>query len=688
MSLICPGTTRMAPTVSRDAVSCPSSPTETESSSGFSTLRRRSVNVTEKVRQNRDGSKIQVVRESAVSTSSAKEPSQSVTFQQNSFVYINGSGEGGNLPTGSETFQNKSTDMFPQTYNTYSSMVPSSSISDTPSSQGMGAASLTSARPRLVRLNSLEPNTVMFSTKDYPLLVDVSVPEIIDELEQQFDAKLCEVQGVRLAGNKIFICLSQKDCLHYMAQYGFYVRGVHVTVMDISNDSVVICLIGVPHYITDSTITILVSTFGICIGEVERRFYKGVDTGERYLRVKPKASCQIPDYVTVGGCKILVRVLTQDEVGQPFILDSVTSRSEPVLTDNISLGSGNMVPSYHRSKPGHCNGSLNSPGSTEMPPPPPPLTLSSSCAMSTGLFSPQMNNKTGAESSSSLSLPSSPKIARSFRSRINVTLKSPTSQEAGSSSTYVPGESVDGFPALSPPSYRTPGPTDNGSAHGVGAEDLPNSGKMSSGPDDIPGSTGTIKRSNRESPSASSLRKYAIQNNNNSLTNNLQKGDSTQSINSMEKMGSVSDTLSREGNTGGNGKRASVVFEEPKGSSRGSNSLVLSQNRQVSTSKTVNGILRKGSLREEEEKRESVSSSRKSRKSVEARNKADRHSSKHRSHKSDSALASGEDTADSEKTRSSRSRSNSTKSNKTEKKENLALTRDLPWCGCWGNGCL
>ena len=123
-----------------------------------------------------------------------------------------------------------------------------------------------------------------FSTKDYPSLSDVSVPEIIDELERQFDAKLCEVQGVRLAGNKIFICLSQKDCLNYMSQYGFYVRGVHVTVMDISNDSLVICMIGVPHYITDSTITMLVSTFGICIGEVERRFYKGVDTGERYVR--------------------------------------------------------------------------------------------------------------------------------------------------------------------------------------------------------------------------------------------------------------------------------------------------------------------------------------------------------------------------------------------------------------------
>ena len=52
---------------------------------------------------------------------------------------------------------------------------------------------------------------------------------------------------------------------------------------------------------------------------------------------------------------------------------------------------------------------------------------------------------------------------------------------------------------------------------------------------------------------------------------------------------------------------------------------------------------------------------------------------------------------DGEKSRdrgSTRSRSNSTKSSsKAEKQQekiqkDLALTRDLPWCGCWGNGCL
>eukprot|EP00090_Calanus_glacialis_P019710 TRINITY_DN30229_c0_g1_i2.p1 TRINITY_DN30229_c0_g1~~TRINITY_DN30229_c0_g1_i2.p1 ORF type:complete len:997 (+),score=132.01 TRINITY_DN30229_c0_g1_i2:396-3386(+) len=720
MSMICSGTgTSVDEQDTRATHSCPSSPTETECSSGFSTLRRRSVNVTEKVRQNKDGSKIQVVRESAVSTSSANEPNQSVTFQQNSFVYINGSPEPGGLGSGcvptNETFQNRS-DIFMPSCQPFSSLVPSSSVPETSlynSGPSQGACSASSQntsgyRGHIVRLNSIEPNTVMFSTKDYPLLIDVSVPEIIDELERQFDSKLCEVQGVRLAGTKIFICLSHRDCLNHLAQYGFYVRGVHVTVMDISNDSVVVCLIGVPHYITDSTITMLVGTFGICIGEVERRFYKGVDTGERYVRLKPKGSTQIPDYVTVGGCKILIRVLTQEEVGQPFTLHSVTSRSEPVLTstDTVSIASGLAVSSgscqpgpTYRAKPGHCNGSLNSPNCSEMPPSLPPLTLSGipSCGLSSGILSPPPI-RTGADSAgSSISLPSSPKIARSFRSRISVTLRSPPNPEDINSSTYVPGESVDGIPVLSPPAYRNQAVTGNGSAlcigNGKGIDGLSNIARPSSSSMDDPsiGTSSTLKKTNRESPSASSLRKYAIQN------NNMHKTESSLSVNSVDRMGgSLSDSASKDANS--SMKRASVVFEEPKGGNfTAGNSSLLAQNRQVSTSKTVNGILRKGSLRGDEEKTrmDPGTASRKSRKSGDHRHKSERShsssskSSRLRSSKLDSVNESGDDPDGSEK-RSSRSRSNSTKSTKSEKKDanNIALTRDLPWCGCWGNGCL
>ena len=732
LSLVCPSSLpgmEAAAAGRRDAVSCPSSPTETESSSGFSTLRRRSINVTEKVRQNRDGTRIQVVRESAVSTTSTtasaaavREPSQSVTFQQNSFVYINGaSGSGGaasaaSLPPllstvggNSSTFQTSpSSRLFTSTAgpssssttgggyhqhptsaycSTSTSMVPSSSISDAAAAvswsggsygggSGLSTATVAATRPRIVRLNSIEPNTVMFSTKDYPLLSDVSVPEIIDE--------------------------------------------------------------------------------------VERRFYKGVDTGERYVRLKPKARCQIPDYVTVGGCKILVRVLTSEEVGPAFVLDSMTSQSEPAnaasdhysqQSDTASIGSGHG-PTY-RSKPGHCNGSINSPpgsssgggGTAEMPPPPPPLlstlsaaaAASSSCATSaaataasSSLLSPQLSKLCSggghpdSGGSSLSSLPSSPKIARSFRSRINVTLKSPPDGGA-SSSTYVPGDSVDGNvpplpppPALlSPPHYRHPMDQQQNYNDGNGGllEEYSKGGF-----DEYGTATGTIKRGNRESPSASSLRKYAIQNNTTTGSsaaagNSMPKAESSLSINSVDRLCSMSDTLSKEGGNSSSAaaKRTSVVFEEPKGSSSGSrggsSSFILNQNRQISTSKAVNGILRKGSLRGEEDEEEAAkgagrgadlsslpSGNRKPRKAAESRHArgesgSARHAganSKHRLHKTEAA----EETGDSSDKRSSRSRSNSTKSSKgggekgSKEAGSLALTRDLPWCGCWGNGCL
>jgi len=234
--------------------------------------------------------------------------------------------------------------------------------------------------------------------------------------------------------------------------------------------------------------------------------------------------------------------------------------------------------------------------------------------------------------------------------------------------------------------------------------------------------TGTIKRGNRESPSASSLRKYAIQNNTtpsgpgNGVNSSMPKAESSLSINSVDRLCSMSDTLSKEGGNSSSAaaKRTSVVFEEPKGSSSGSrggsSSYILSHNRQISTSKAVNGILRKGSLRGEEEDDESGKvgasasgrgseppglppANRKPRKPADSRHGAgssSRHagsSSKHR--KAEAA----EETGDSSDKRSSRSRSNSTKSSKAGDKSSkdtgsLALTRDLPWCGCWGNGCL
>jgi hypothetical protein len=152
-------------------------------------------------------------------------------------------------------------------------------------------------------------------------------------------------------------------------------------------------------------------------------------------------------------------------------------------------------------------------------------------------------------------LPSSPKIARSFRSRINVTLKSPP-DGGGSSSTYVPGDSVDGNvpplpppPALmSPPHYRHP--MDQAQNYNDGSSGLMEE-YSKGGFEDYSSATGTIKRSNRESPSASSLRKYAIQNNTTAGSsggagNTMPKAESSLSVNSVDRLCSMSDTLSKE----------------------------------------------------------------------------------------------------------------------------------------------
>ena len=176
--------------------------------------------------------------------------------------------------------------------------------------------------------------------QDYPILTDVTVPEIIDELEKQFDDKLCDLQGVRLVGSNVYICLSRKESLEHLSTYGFYVRGVPVKLVDITHESVVVCLTGVPHYITDATVTMLVSTFGIAIGEVERRFYKGVDTGERFVRLKPRPHIQVPDFVTVGGCKILIRILSQEETATPFTLQN--SKSTVSVKGNVGSSGGGM----------------------------------------------------------------------------------------------------------------------------------------------------------------------------------------------------------------------------------------------------------------------------------------------------------------------------------------------------------
>ena len=681
------------------------------------------------------------MRQYGCNTSSANEPEQSVTYEKNSYVYINSDAASNSGAAGAVGGSDHEMLPMQEEGSLHHHQDHDRDPFELPHSMGGGPggpaaqANVNASnqyRSHIVRLNSIEPNTVMFSTKDYPILSDISVPEIIDELEKQFEDKLCDLQGVRLVGSNVYICLSRKDSLTYLSTYGFYVRGVPVKVVDITHDSVVICLTGVPHYITDSTVTMLVSTFGIAIGEVERRFYKGVDTGERYVRLKPRAHTQVPDFVTVGGCKILIRVLSNEEVCPPYTLQSQvkekhpTSSSTPsfldhqafnsqttatfanssIVTSSSAANSSNPImaaaaaassgfTSIFRAKPGHCNGTLNSP---ESPAALPQLKTMSPVPRATDLL---LTGITGDHTETSSGL-ASPKIAKSFRSRLTMGLGSPSQttskqheghDEVDNSRTYVPGDPINDIPSLSPPPYKGPGSTG-------GSSTTSNSGGRSGGG----GLTGLgllsriTNRNSHHNVDSDDYKTNTLGRGGSKFNrhNNMAKTDSSNSLGS-HKNGEVSGGKC---NGSSNKNRSSVVFEEPlkhttTTNSHSSTSTVPPPSASrvaTATNRTVNGILRKGSVPGDDivgpppEKEKS-----KGRKSK-MKDSESKSSKKKLESVTESGLEDGDSTTTKDgKDRSSRSRSSSTKtsSSKADKAaKDLALTRDLPWCGCWGNGCL
>jgi hypothetical protein len=566
-------------------------------------------------------------------------------------------------------------------------------------------------------------------------------------------------------------------------------------VVDITNDSVVVCLTGVPHYITDATITMLVSTFGISIGEVERRFYKGVDTGERFVRLKPRARTQIPDFVTVGGCKILIRVLSQDEVVQPFTLQSSANAvddggnsggavsmhhqaisgggggtSSSTCSTMPIFGSSNNGGPKSRSKPGHCNGTVNSTsgggscagsgsgsivtttavlggtgtglftntfGTSNI------LTSSRADMISTGctgLHSTPMcaPDNQSTESQDHPPPPQSPKIGRSLRSRLSTgsMLKStsPMNPPDGldevdlETNSYLPGDSLD-IPTLSPPPYKAPGSSSAGGStssilNGRGRDNIRDNGKAGSENGDAKSSSSRTRDSATNGLAAgacstsSMMKKYAQS----SMHRMPPKTDSSTSLTSS--LAGKSTEALKDGFAGGNKRSSGVVFEEESAEDdeqEAANEKAHRQGRNKSskssilTSKTVNGILRKGSGPADE----LVPSSEKQREKIKLRKSKEHHKHKSKSASrgstrleavSESGDRNGDENGDADKkekpllskSASKHSRNNSTKSSGKDGKDgkdgslnkdakhqkDLALTRDLPWCGCWGNGCL
>ena len=198
----------------------------------------------------------------------------------------------------------------------------------------------------LIRLSNIEPNTIMISVSEKPHLWDISTQEIIDELEQQIGPSLPDIHGVRVVGRAAYISLGRREPLEQILIRGLTIRGNSVSLIDVTRESVVVGLTGVPHYIADGTLFILLATFGTIIGEIERRFYKGVDTGERFVRMKLKKFVKLPKYVTVGGCKIILTV--HDRLGSmasqwahlnlpPPHLQAARRSQSPPVSPNIPL---------------------------------------------------------------------------------------------------------------------------------------------------------------------------------------------------------------------------------------------------------------------------------------------------------------------------------------------------------------
>ena len=154
-------------------------------------------------------------------------------------------------------------------------------------------------------------------------------------------------------------------------------------------------------------------------------------------------------------------------------------------------------------------------------------------------------------------MPASPKIGKSFRSRISIALKSPpTMCNQGQSSgpgidevdrTYVAAEPLD-FPSLSPPPYKTPSSAGSSSTSNGGRHDAGRHVSATTLFGNKHGNGGNILDDHKKSSMSMGARKYRQSN----------KTDSSTSL------ASQAGNNKEPGSSMGITKRTSVVFEEPR----------------------------------------------------------------------------------------------------------------------------
>jgi hypothetical protein len=97
------------------------------------------------------------------------------------------------------------------------------------------------------------------------------VQEVIDALETQIDTKLHDaVQGVRVVNGNGYVCLAKEDNAGALLETGLTLRGVKINLEDVSCDTVIVALSGVPHDVPDSIVARVMANYGTVKGESEK----------------------------------------------------------------------------------------------------------------------------------------------------------------------------------------------------------------------------------------------------------------------------------------------------------------------------------------------------------------------------------------------------------------------------------
>ncbi|KAI5729505.1 hypothetical protein M8J76_003290 [Diaphorina citri] len=164
--------------------------------------------------------------------------------------------------------------------------------------------------PQTLRLHCVQPFTLVFSVQDYG---DLTVMDVIDILDEQLSPDVRSgLKGARIIEEQCYLSFSNQDQVNTVLDQGIRINDAHIQLEDASIGTAVIALTGVPHDVDDPLVANILSSFGTILGSIERRMYKGVDTGERLIRLRPRG--HIPSFIFIMGQRVTLRVIDQDEI--------------------------------------------------------------------------------------------------------------------------------------------------------------------------------------------------------------------------------------------------------------------------------------------------------------------------------------------------------------------------------------